>query len=277
MRSHIRTRIFGRLAVTLAAAGALVVVAAAPALASAPPNDDISNATAITSLPFNDVVPDMTLATFDPATDQSLCGGQQQSVWYQFTPASDEKVAFDPSLSSDFVAVDVFTGSPGALTFVGCGQGGLEGFAGAGFALNAIGGTTYWIMVSSACCIFEGSLNLWVYLDVPPQATISVNSPGAVDLGGNATISGTLDCAGTVPAGVSVSGTVRQSVGRLNSVTGSFATTVACGKGVTWTALAQPTAGKFTGGAATVNVAASACNVAGCTQPSTTAVIKLKG
>jgi hypothetical protein len=100
---------------------------------------------------------------------------------------------------------------------------------------------------------------------------------GTVDHGGNATISGTLDCTGTAPTGASVSGTVRQSVGRLNSVTASFATTIACGKGLTWTALAQPTTGKFTGGAVTVNVAASVCNVAGCAQPSTTAVIKLKG
>jgi hypothetical protein len=231
----------------------------------------------IASLPFHDVIPDMTQATFDPATDQSFCGGQQQSIWYQFTPPTSEKVAFDPSLSSDFVAIDAFTGSPGALTFVACNQGGLGGEGGTGLELNVTGGTTYWIMVSSACCIFTGNLNLWVYLDVPPQATVSVNSSGTVDHGGNATITGTLDCAGTVPAGASVSGTVRQPVGRLNSVTASFATTVACGKALTWTALAQPSTGKFTGGAATVNVTTSICNVAGCTDPGTTAVIKLKG
>lgn len=277
MSPYIRTRFLRRLTVMLAATGALAVAAAAPAFASAPSNDDIGNATVITSLPFHDVTPDVTLATFNPATDQSSCGGQQQSVWYQFTPATSEKVAFDVTPSSDFLAIDVFTGSPGALNFVGCGTGGLGGEGGQSFELNATGGTTYWIMVSSACCIFSGNIDLSVYLAAPPQATISVNGAGSVDHGGNAAIGGTLDCTGTIPGGLSVSGTVRQSVGRLNSVTASFSTTVACGTALTWAALAQPAAGKFTGGAVTVNVAASGCNLAGCIQPSTTAVINLKG
>ena len=132
-------------------------------------------------------------------------------------------------------------------------------------------------MVSSACCILSGNIDLSVYPAVPPQATISVDGSGAVDHGGNAAIAGTLDCAGTIPGGLSVSGTVRQSVGHLNSVTASFTTTIACGPHQTWTALAQPVAGKFTGGAVTVNVAAFGCNLAGCAQPGTTSVIKLKG
>jgi hypothetical protein len=60
-------------------------------------------------------------------------------------------------------------------------------------------------------------------------------------------------------------------------VTANFTTTVACGTHLTWAALAQPTAGKFTGGAVTVNVAVFGCNLVGCAQPSTTSVIKLKG
>ncbi len=152
MRPGIRRHALGQLAVMVAVIGPVVLAAAVPAWAAAPSNDDISNATVIASLPFHDNIPDMTQATSDPATDQSFCGGQQQTVWYTFTPAISERVAFDPNQSSDFVAIDVFTGSPGALNFVACGQGGQDGFGGLGVVLNATGGTTYWIMASSACC-----------------------------------------------------------------------------------------------------------------------------
>lgn len=277
MGAGIRRHALGQLAVIAAVIVPVVLAAAVPAWAAAPSNDDISNATVITSLPFHDNIPDMTQATADPATDQSSCGGRQQTVWYTFTPAVSEQVAFDPNQSSDFIAIDLFTGSPGALNFVACGQGGQDGFGGPGVILNATGGTTYWIMASSACCILTGSLDLSVYLAAAPQATLSVNAPGTVDRGGNATISGTADCTGTVPGGAVVSGTVRESVGRLNSVTASFSTTVACGHAVAWTALAQPAAGKFTGGATTVNATASFCNLVGCSSPSVAEVINLKG
>ncbi len=274
MRSNIRNRVLNRLAVVVVATVPLLVATAGVAWASAPTNDDISNATVITNVPFHDTV-DMSQATWDSATDQSFCfGNGLQSVWYEFTPTSSEHVAFDPSPSNQVMAIDVFTGSPGALSFVGCGNGG-DGMPG-GFILNATGGTTYWIMASPGCCVSSPTLNLWVYLAVPPQATFSVTG-GKVDQGGNATITGKLDCVGTVPGGVGISGSVRQSVGRLSSVSGDFATTTPCGSALAWNALAQPTAGKFTGGPATVNSGAGACNLAGCASPSITAVIKLRG
>src|SRR5690242_10635527 len=107
MRSHIRTRVLGRLAGILAATGALLLVGAAPALAAVPPNDDISNATVVTSLPFHDVV-DLSQATFDPATDIA-CVGQPQTVWYEFTPSSTEQVAFDPSASNQIMNIAAFS------------------------------------------------------------------------------------------------------------------------------------------------------------------------
>ncbi len=276
MRPNIHTRTLRRLAVILVATVPLLVATAAPAWASPPPNDDISNATVITSLPFHDTL-DMSQATFDP-TDVSSCDGSAHSVWYSFTPASNEQVALDPSASPGTTAVDVFTGSPGVLSSVGCGVGG--GFFGTGgFILNATGGTTYWIMASTCCFDPVPTLNLWVYLAVPPQATLSVTG-GTVDRAGNATITGTLDCVGTVPA-AGVTGSVSQPVGRRNSVSGSFATTVTtCARAQPWAALAQPTAGKFAGGPATVNVTSLVCNLVGCSIPaptSTTAVIKLRG
>ena len=273
MRLNMHTRVLCRLAVILAAAVPLLAANAAPALASPPSNDDISNATAITSLPFNDIV-DISQATFAP-TDVSFCFGQAQSVWYQFTPATSGQVAFDSSLSNQPISIDVFTGSPGALSFVGCGQGG--GGDTGGFILNATGGTTYWIMASPICCISVPTLNLWVYLAVPPHATLSVTG-GSVDQAGNATITGTLDCVGTVPEGVGISGSVTQAVGRLSSVSGSFATSTTCASALGWKAFAQPNAGRFAGGPATVSIpTVFVCNIVGCATPSTTAVIKLRG
>jgi PKD repeat protein len=236
-------------------------------------NDSIRNATVVTSLPFRDVV-DISRATWDFSTDSSRCNGRDHSVWYSFTPANDEQVAFDPSRSNGTINIDVFTGSPEALSFVGCGQGG-SGFTN-GFILNATGGTTYWIMASTLCCVPAPNLDLSVYLAVAPQATLSLNG-GTVDRGGNATITGTLDCAGTVPRGAAVSGNVRQNVGRLSSVSADFATTAPCARVLGWTALAQPSAGKFVGGHATVNATATVCNIVGCATPSTTAVVRLRG
>ena len=235
-------------------------------------NDSIRNATVITSLPFHDAV-DISQATFD-STDSPGCPGRDHSVWYSFTPANDQQVAFDPSASKGTINIDVFTGSPEALSFVGCGQGG-GGFNG-GFILNATGGTTYWIMASTLCCVPAPNLDLSVYPAVAPQATLSV-SGGTVDRGGNATITGTLDCVGMVPLGADVSGNVRQNVGRLSSVSADFATTVPCASALGWTALAQPSTGKFVGGNATVNARASVCNIVGCARPSTTVVVRFRG
>lgn len=276
MRSRLRTRILSRLAVVLAAAASLLVAAAAPALAQPPPNTNINNATVITSLPFHDAL-DISQATFAPP-DMSFCFGQANAVWYQFTPATSERVAFDPSLSNQIMSIDVFTGTPAALSFVGCGQGGIFPIFPGGFILNATGGTTYWIMASPICCVSAPFLNLWVYLAVSPQATVSVTG-GTIDQAGNAHITGTLGCAGTVPGGVSISGSISQPVGRLRSVQGSFATSTTCASAQTWSALAQPVTGKFAGGPATVNIPqVFVCNIAGCaTVPSIAAVIKLRG
>jgi hypothetical protein len=250
------------------------VAAAGPAWAQPPPNSNINNATVITSLPFHDAL-DISQATFAPPA-MSSCFGQANAVWYQFTPTTSERVAFDPSQSNQTMAIDIFTGNPAALSFVGCGQGGPSFQS--GFILNATGGTTYWIMASPICCVSTPFLNLSVYLAVPPQATLSVTG-GTKDRAGNAHITGTLDCTGTVPAGVSISGSVTQPVGRFRSVSGSFTTSTTCASAQTWSALAQPVTGRFAGGPATVNIpSVSVCNIAGCaTVPSITAVITLRG
>jgi hypothetical protein len=275
MRSTVSTSVLCRLAAAAAVAFPLLVATVAPVAAAAPSNDEIGTATVITSLPVHDTV-DISQATWNPSTDSSCSGNQLHSVWYTFTPATSEQVAFDPSRSNGDITIDVFTGSPGALSFVGCGQGGFSGFFNGGFILNAAGGTQYWIMASTVCCVQVPNLDLSVYLAVAPQATVSVNG-GTFDRGGNATIAGTVDCVGIVPNGGAMSGSVRQSVGRLSSVSASFSTLTTCAGALGWTALAQPSAGKFVGGPATVNAAARFCNIVGCANPIITAVATLRG
>ena len=269
-------RAAARLAAVFSASLALLAAAAGPALAAGPPpNDDISNATVIASLPFHQVE-NITQATSDPSTDPAQCNsGQPQTVWYKFTPATSHEVVFDPTPSTEDMMVGVYTGSPGALTLVACGQGGFDDNGGA--FLAAASGTTYWIMVSPGCCLGPPIvLHLWVYRDVPPRATMSVTR-ATVDSGGNATVSGTLDCTGTVPNGVAVTGNIRQPVTRLHSVHAPYTTATACAGTRTWTAYAQPKQGKFVPGHtdATINATTSPCNLAGCATVHTTTVIRL--
>jgi hypothetical protein len=249
----------------------LLLATGIPASASPPSNDDIGNATVIGSLPARSVA-DLSQATWNDSTDSSRCFGRDHSVWYSFTPAGDEQIAFDPSASNQTIAIDAFTGSPDSLSFVGCGQGGP--FLRSGFILNAAAGTTYWIMASPICCVPVPTLDLAVYVAEAPRAAITIEN-GTADRGGNVTIAGTLDCAGTAPTGARISGTIRQSVGRLSSVTASFVTTAPCAAAQRWTALAQPGTGKFVGGPATANATATVCNAVGCTMPAGTAVIIL--
>jgi hypothetical protein len=267
-----------RLAIAFSASLALLVATAGPALAAGPPpNDDISNATVIGALPFHEVE-NITQATFDSSTDPTDCyTGQPQTVWYKFTPATSQEVVFDPTPSSEDMEIGVYTGSPGALSLVACGQGGIDDNGGA--FLPAASGTTYWIMVSPGCCLPPPLiLHLWVYRDVPPRVTMSVTG-ATVDSGGNATVSGTLDCTGAVPNGVAITGTIRQPVNRLHSVHASYTAATTCAGTQTWTAYAQPKSGKFVTGHtdATINATTQPCNLAGCASVHTTKVIRLTG
>jgi hypothetical protein len=278
MERAIRIRVLTAAAAALAAAVPLLA-GAIPAQASALPNDDISNATVITSMPVHQVA-DMTQATWDPSTDDGSCNSwyHAQSVWYQFTPAASGQVEFDPTSSNQPMVIDVYTGTPGALSFLSCGSGG-GGDAGnpQGELLNATAGTTYWIMVSPICCVSNPNLDLWIYPAAVPQVTLGPVS-GTVDKAGNAELSGTLTCAGVIPSPITISGSIQQPIGRKSSVTGTFTTTITCGAAQTWQALAQPATGKFAGGSATVTIPAFyVCNGVGCITPSQTTVIRLNG
>jgi len=78
--------------------------------------------------------------------------------------------------------------------------------------------------------------------------TLAVSPTGTYDHFGVATVSGSVQCAST--STVYVSGNLQESVGRKNSVVGSFAINFSCEPGapVAWSAPVAPTAGKFGSG-----------------------------
>ncbi|MFP3854703.1 MAG: Ig-like domain-containing protein, partial [Anaerolineales bacterium] len=134
-----------------------------------PPNDDLSNATAITSLPFSDSL-DTTAATVDdndPIIED--CAGQVlNTVWYRYTAAEDGVVKLDTTASDYSTVIAAFTGEPGALEQVGC-----DSYSGpqqnrAFLLLPTQSGQDYYILVAGEFGTSGGQLELSVDRVHPP-------------------------------------------------------------------------------------------------------------
>src|SRR5215471_8373108 len=102
----------------LLSAGSMMWGAPVRALA-APANDDIANATRITTLPFNDHV-DTTSAT--PAVDDpTFCSTPaNNTVWYSLTPSHDGVVTIDTFDSDYDTVLALYSGSRGSLQLLSC-------------------------------------------------------------------------------------------------------------------------------------------------------------
>jgi hypothetical protein len=111
----------------------------------APANDLCASATVIASLPYSATGLDSTSATTTAgensswAGDGTVAGATQiyRSMWWTYTPASDERVRFE--LSTNSLLVAVFTGSCGSLLEVASNKRYLT--------VNLTGGTVYKIAV----------------------------------------------------------------------------------------------------------------------------------
>ena len=93
--------------------------------APAPANDKIGHAAVVSALPFSATL-DTTGATTDAVDTQAnaSCGAPAtgNSVWYKFTPGTNDANIFVDASSSDYAAgVAIERGTPGALTTVTCG------------------------------------------------------------------------------------------------------------------------------------------------------------
>jgi hypothetical protein len=220
---------------------AVAVTLSTTAAWAAPVNDDIGNATVISTLPFTDQVntSDATLVSGDPFTS---CFSPAATVWYTFTPAESVRVQVDTVGSDYATTVAVFTGTPDQLVEVICA--GRVG-AGTGVRFDATAGTTYFIMAGTFTRFGGGPVgpggNLVLNASVaPPPLTVDVTlNRGTVTHAGLVTMSGTLTCNRGTTALVSLA--LEQRFGRLVARGGVGNVPMACG--TPWSVQVEP----FTG------------------------------
>lgn len=234
---------------------ALLLSGAAVARAQ-PANDDIANATPITSLPFDDSL-DTTEATMAP--DDPDCFGNGPTVWYTFTPTENVSLLVDAQTDTTYDStLSVYTGSPGALTQIACSDDRV--------IFEATAGTTYWFMAGSFFSEFGGTLVF--HAEVAPPALeldITVNATGVVDpKTGVARVSGTVRC-NTESTIDSVGGSLQQRRGNKVISQGFGVPSFACTPPLTsWSDTTS--IGPFKKGTAVVvDLQACGCNQISCT------------
>ncbi|MCA1839242.1 MAG: hypothetical protein LC723_02765, partial [Actinobacteria bacterium] len=111
-----------------------------------PTNDNIADATMITSLPFHDQL-DVRNATKESNEPIPCKGSFNKTVWYTYTPTADKIIALD-ALGGYSTAEMVYTrSSDGSMHPVNCnnGQGALSQSA-----FHAVAGQTYYIQAGSS-------------------------------------------------------------------------------------------------------------------------------
>lgn len=266
-----------RIKLSLLMAIALVVLLAAPAWAAAPGNDDVANATPITSVPFSETI-DTSEAT--PEDTDVSCSGGGATVWYSVTLADGRWLQIDTNGSGYDTTLQVFTGSPDALDLVTCDDDGGIGVASL-VRFEATGGTTYLVMVGSFSGGAGGHLAVNVAETEPPPPPYDLTNgslTGSVNAKtGTVTLRGTVTC--NSDGWFQTSGTLRQRIGRLILSTGYEVYGECIGGVGAWEAagLRSP-GGLFTSGSATVSQYTYGCNETSCDEDvRSDVVIKLKG
>jgi hypothetical protein len=250
--------------------GALISTAAtfafaSTALAAAPPNDTFSGATPITSLPFS-TTEDTTQATIDSADAAAAlacgAGGFQlsNSVWFSYTPSSNQLIQIDTSGTDYSVGLAVVAGSPDTgFSSVNCGLG--SGV----FSLNA--GTTYHIDFAEFGAGTGGTLNVSIGSLPNPISAFSIDSTASFDkTSGSATVTGSITC----PGGAFAFGSGQLSTdphGRNAAITGptffgSPLSALTCdGTPHPWSVTIAPQSGLFKGGPATATIDIGSCSL----------------
>lgn len=249
--------------VTLAAllTAGLTIMAAGPAFAAVPTNDDFANATPIAGMPFADATVNTTEATTQ-ASDPAGCGGAAHSVWYAYRSDRDGTATFD-TLGSDFdTELSAYTGTEGALTMVACNDD-ANNVLQSQVTFDITSGTTYYVMAVGCCRTQDGvSGNLVVHAEVsaaPFTFDVEFSSGSADPRTHAAAVNGTVTC--SEPGSVDIAGELQQRLAR-----GSFSVQVACSPDTsTFTATVAPSAGSFMPGKATVgDVVTSGCGATDC-------------
>ncbi len=221
-----------------------------------PANDAIAGATVISGLPYSIEGLDTRGATRDPS-DPTCMEGEQNNVWFAYTPSQNVGVILDTAGSDYATSVAVFSSSGGALTQTAC-------FPAYYYEprVNLTAHQTYYFMVAAlpGYRMTGGQLSFHV---TPALALgMTVGNFGLASLAtGAVQVNGTVTC--TVPAQGYVSGSLRQRSGR-GYIDGNFGAGVECGTSpTTWratftssTSVPGTPMGRFAGGQADLSVSA---------------------
>jgi hypothetical protein len=245
---------------TLLAAG-LTIVAAGPASAAVPSNDDFANATVVSGLPFTDATVNTADATTQPS-DPVLCAGAAHSVWYSYTADRNGTLSFDTFGTSFDTAVSAYTGTEGSLALVVCNDDSSNTLQ-SKVTFDTTAGTTYSIMVVGCCQTADGaSGDLVVNADLGPAPfTFDVSfAAGSVDTKTHETVlSGSVVC--SEPGAVDIAGALQQRL-----ALGSFSVHTACSpEATTFTVPVVSSVGAFMPGKSSVrDLVTSGCGTTDC-------------
>jgi hypothetical protein len=172
------------------AAFLLLGVLPATAEAAPPSNDDQAYAIAFSAVPYV-VTADTTEATKDAAT-LNACYSRAGSVWYRFTPSTDQRVVISTTGSDYNTVLNVYRGSQ----LVACSNNVSREDLTSAVGVTVTAGVDYYIMVSRFAAKPGGHLVLSVRHPITARVTLSAKG-GADRVDGSALIHGTMRCSRT--------------------------------------------------------------------------------
>lgn len=246
------------------------------ALAAAPANDDLADATTIDAIPYFDAE-DTTEATTEAGEPDFWGWGPGASVWYTWTADADGWLSADTAGSGPSAGcfgdpadgcydttVTIWVDDNG--TFVPVGHGDDAGFGvRTSFATwEAVEGETYFIQVGSFDGGGGGDLVLTVDEYVPPDPfviTPTLTSAQATLASGDVKLTGTIAC--SEPGWYTLSIRLEQAAGRFQPTTYGFASGFCDGTTSTWTGSGFSDGGVVVGRAAWSVVAFGSADATG--------------
>lgn len=236
---------------------ALVPLAAGPAMAAPPANDEYTGAVVLNL--GDHVTEDTTQATTNAGDDtlNTNCGAPatNASVWYQYTPLVRGDVLLDVSQSDYSAGVMVFEGTPTADSLIACGPEEV--------GLRLQGGHTYYIMAFSDTDTIGGNLDLSLTNAPAPKVHVSMDKHGTALKSSAAKVHGTYFCKNG-EGFTDIGARLRQRAGRLK-IQGSHDTQVVCdGKRHHWSMKVFSPFGTFAAGKAVGKVKIIACGILLC-------------
>jgi hypothetical protein len=247
---------------------ALVPLAAGPANAAPPDNDEVAGAVV---LHLGDQIQQDTTEATTNAGDAALnanCGAPatNASVWYQYTPTTKRNVVLDVSASDYSAGAMIFKGTPTADSLLACGPGAV--------GLRAKAGQTYYVMVFSDDAVNGGNLVLSLANAPTPSVHVAVAKRGTATHGGAATVHGTYSCT-HADSFAEVDAHLLQRAGRLK-IQADSGTAIQCdGKRHPWSVRLVSPVGTYARGHASTKVSIIACGLLECRQAKTTGKVQL--